>query len=212
MKLVECVPNFSEGRDKDKIQAITREIETDPRSQASRRRSRRIDQPDGRDVHRLSRSRREAAFQAIKKAAEVIDMRSHKGAHSRIGATDVCPFVPVSGVTMDDCVQLARDLGRRVADELGIPVYFYEEAAPRPERRNLATIRAGEYEGLPEKLKDPELGARLRRTRLQSQIRRDGHRGAGISDRLQHQPQHPGPEAGQRDRPEHPGKRPGPAG
>jgi glutamate formiminotransferase/formiminotetrahydrofolate cyclodeaminase len=83
-------------------------------------------------------------------------MRLHKGAHSRIGATDVCPFVPLSEVTMEDCVKLAHELGRRVADELGIPVYFYEEAALKPERRNLATIRAGEYEGLPEKLKDPE--------------------------------------------------------
>jgi len=98
----------------------------------------------------------EAAFRAIKKAAEVIDMRRHKGAHSRIGATDVCPFVPVSGVAMADCVALARDLGRRVADELGIPVYFYEEAATRPDRRNLAAIRSGEYEGLPDKMKDPE--------------------------------------------------------
>jgi glutamate formiminotransferase/formiminotetrahydrofolate cyclodeaminase len=83
-------------------------------------------------------------------------MAKHTGAHARMGATDVCPFVPVAGVTMEDCVELARTLGRRVGDELGIPVYLYEEAASRPERRNLATVRAGEYEGLAEKLKDPE--------------------------------------------------------
>ncbi len=98
----------------------------------------------------------EAAFRTIKKAAEVIDMSTHSGAHARMGATDVCPFVPVTGVTMDDCVELARRLGKRVGDQLGIPVYFYEYAASRPERRNLADVRAGEYEGLSKKLKDPE--------------------------------------------------------
>ncbi|MCD6531105.1 glutamate formimidoyltransferase, partial [bacterium] len=102
----------------------------------------------------------EAAFRAIKKAAELIDMRKHKGAHPRIGATDVCPFVPVSGVTMDDCVELAKKLGKRVGEELGIPVYLYEYAATSPERRNLAYIRRGEYEALPEKLKElpPDFG------------------------------------------------------
>jgi len=155
MKLVECVPNFSEGRDKDKIQAIAREIEATPGVRL-------LDVDPGESTNRTvvtfigpPEAVREAAFRAIRKAAELIDMRAHKGAHSRIGATDVCPFVPVAGVTMDDCVRLARELGRRVADELGIPVYFYEEAATRPERRNLAVIRSGEYEGLPEKLKDP---------------------------------------------------------
>jgi glutamate formiminotransferase / formiminotetrahydrofolate cyclodeaminase len=155
MKLVECVPNFSEGRDLNKIQAITREIETtagvklldvDPGDSTNRTVVTFIGTPE---------AVLDAAFKAIKKAAEVIDMRTHKGAHSRIGATDVCPFVPVSGVTMADCVKLAHDLGRRVADELEIPVYFYEEAALKPERRNLAHIRAGEYEGLAQKLKDP---------------------------------------------------------
>ena len=96
------------------------------------------------------------AFRAIKKAAEVLDMSKHKGAHSRIGATDVCPFVPVSGVTMEDCVQIAHQVGKRVASELDIPVYLYEEAAQKPERKNLANIRVGEYEGLPEKLKSPK--------------------------------------------------------
>jgi glutamate formiminotransferase / formiminotetrahydrofolate cyclodeaminase len=155
MKIVECVPNFSEGRDKDKIASIVREIETttgvklldvDPGESTNRTVVTFIGDPD---------AVKEAAFRAIRKAAEVIDMRNHKGAHSRIGATDVCPIVPVSGVSMEDCVRLAGDLGGRVADDLGIPVFLYEEAARKPERRNLAAIRAGEYEGLAEKLKDP---------------------------------------------------------
>ncbi len=154
MKLVECVPNFSEGRDPDKIRAITREIEAVPGVKL-------LDVDPGASTNRTvvtfigaPEAVREAAFRAIAKAAEVIDMRAHKGAHPRMGATDVCPFVPVSGVTMKDCVRLAAELGRRVADELAIPVYLYEAAARKPERRNLATVRAGEYEGLPEKLKD----------------------------------------------------------
>jgi len=156
MKLVECVPNFSEGRDKEKIQAICREIESIPGVKL-------LDVDPGESTNRTvvtfvgpPEAVKEAAFKAIKKAAELIDMTKHKGAHPRIGATDVCPFVPVSGVTMEECVQLARELGERVGRELAIPVYLYEEAATRPERKNLANIRSGEYEGLPEKLKDPE--------------------------------------------------------
>jgi glutamate formiminotransferase/formiminotetrahydrofolate cyclodeaminase len=156
MKLVECVPNFSEGRDREKIRAITQEIERTPEVKL-------LDVDPGESTNRTvvtfigsPAGVKEAAFRAIRRAAELIDMRRHKGAHSRIGATDVCPFVPVSGVTMADCVELARELGRRVAAELGIPVYLYEEAAQKPERRNLANIRAGEYEGLAEKLKDPQ--------------------------------------------------------
>lgn len=156
MKLVECVPNFSEGRDKEKINAITIEIESTPQVTL-------LDVDPGESTNRTvvtfigsPSGAKEAAFKAIKKAAEVIDMRKHQGAHSRIGATDVCPFVPVSGVTMEDCVKLAHELGERVAKELGIPVYLYEEAAQKPERKNLADIRVGEYEGLPEKLKNPE--------------------------------------------------------
>lgn len=155
MKIVECVPNFSEGRDRDKIGAIVREIESTPGVKL-------LDVDLGESTNRTvvtfvggPEAVKEAAFKAIRKAAEVIDMRVHRGAHGRIGATDVCPFVPVSGVTMEDCVRLARELADRVAGELGIPVYLYEEAASRPERRNLADIRSGEYEGLPEKLKDP---------------------------------------------------------
>lgn len=156
LKLVECVPNFSEGRDRSIIDAIAREIsdtaevkllDVDPGPDTNRTVVTIIGSPDGVV---------EAAFKAIKKASELIDMTKHSGAHARMGATDVCPFVPVSGVTMDDCVQLARRLGKRVADELGIPVYLYENAAATPERRNLGNIRKGEYEGLAEKLKDPE--------------------------------------------------------
>ncbi len=155
MKLVECVPNFSEGRDLEKIRAITGEIEAVPGVKL-------LDVDPGASTNRTvvtfigsPEAVLEAAFKAIAKAAEVIDMRTHKGAHPRMGATDVCPFVPVSGVTMEDCVALAAQLGRRVAGELGIPVYLYEAAARKAERRNLATVRAGEFEGLPEKLKDP---------------------------------------------------------
>lgn len=156
MKLVECVPNFSEGRDLEKIKLITKEIESssevtlldvDPGESTNRTVVTFIGTPEG---------VKEAAFNAIKKAAEVIDMTRHQGAHSRIGATDVCPFVPVSGVTMEDCVQIAHEVAKRVADELEIPVYLYEEAAQKPERKNLANIRAGEYEGLEEKLKNPD--------------------------------------------------------
>ena len=156
MKLVECVPNFSEGRDRDKINAITREIAATPQVKL-------LDVDPGDTTNRTvvtfigtPEAVKEAAFKAIRKAAEVIDMRIHKGAHSRIGATDVCPFVPVSGVTMEDCVRLADELGERVGRELGIPVYLYEEAAKSPERRNLANIRVGEYEGLADKLARPE--------------------------------------------------------
>ncbi len=156
MKLVECVPNFSEGRDLIKINAITKEIEATPKVKL-------LDVDPGESTNRTvvtfigtPEAVKEAAFKAIKKAAEVIDMSKHSGAHSRIGATDVCPFVPVTGVTMEDCVQLARELGERVGRELGIPVYLYEEAAQKPDRKNLATIRAGQYEGLEDKLKNPE--------------------------------------------------------
>lgn len=153
--LVECVPNFSEGRNRTVIDAIAREI-------ADTEGVKLLDVDPGADTNRTvvtfvgtPATVLEAAFRAIKRAAELIDMRKHRGAHPRLGATDVCPFVPLSGCTMADCVALARQLGARVGEELAIPVYLYEEAATRPERRNLADIRQGEYEGLPEKLKDP---------------------------------------------------------
>jgi glutamate formiminotransferase/formiminotetrahydrofolate cyclodeaminase len=153
---VECVPNFSEGRDRDKISAITREIAATPQVKL-------LDVDPGETTNRTVVTMigppdavLEASFKAIRKAAEILDMRTHKGAHSRIGATDVCPFVPVSGATMADCVRLANELGERVGRELGIPVYLYEEAARSPERRNLANIRVGEYEGLADRLARPE--------------------------------------------------------
>lgn len=155
MRLVECVPNFSEGRDRSIIDAITGEISATEGATL-------LDVDPGRDTNRTvvtfiatPESVVEAAFRAIARAAELIDMRTHSGAHARMGATDVCPLVPVTGVTVEECVELARLLGKRVADELKIPVYLYEDAATSPERRSLATVRSGEYEGLPEKLKDP---------------------------------------------------------
>ncbi len=156
MKLVECVPNFSEGRDLEKIKSIIKEIESTPKVSL-------LDVDPGESTNRTvvtfigtPKTVVEAAFKAIKKAAELIDMSKHKGSHSRMGATDVCPFVPVSGVTMEDCIKLAHELGEKVARELSIPVFLYEEAAQKPDRKNLATIRRGEYEGLSEKFKDPE--------------------------------------------------------
>lgn len=156
LRVVECVPNFSEGRDMAKIKLITDVIEAvagvklldvDPGADTNRTVVTFVGDPD---------SVVEAAFRAVKKASEVIDMRGHSGAHPRMGATDVCPFIPVEGVNLDDCAELARRLGKRVGEELGIPVYLYEHAASRPERRNLAVVRKGEYEGLEEKLKDPQ--------------------------------------------------------
>jgi glutamate formiminotransferase/formiminotetrahydrofolate cyclodeaminase len=156
LKLVECVPNFSEGRDIAKIDQITGEISATEGATL-------LDVDPGKDTNRTvvtfvgtPDAVVEAAFRAIAKAAEVIDMSTHRGAHARMGATDVCPFVPVAGVTMEDCVDLAKRLGKRVGEELGIPVYLYEYAATKPERKNLATVRAGEYEGLADKLKDPK--------------------------------------------------------
>jgi glutamate formiminotransferase/formiminotetrahydrofolate cyclodeaminase len=156
VKLVECVPNFSEGRDQTKIHAITKEIESTPKVNL-------LDVDPGKSTNRTvvtfigtPEAAKEAAFKAIKKAAEVIDMSKHRGAHSRIGATDVCPFVPLTGVTMEECIQMARELGEKVGQELKIPVYLYEEAAQKPDRKNLATIRVGQYEGLEDKLKDQD--------------------------------------------------------
>ncbi len=155
-KIVECVPNFSEGRDMAVIEKITAEIEKVEGAML-------LDVDPGKDTNRTvvtlagtPEGVTEAAFQAIKKAAELIDMSKHNGTHARMGATDVCPFVPVSGVTMEDCVELAKKVGQRVADELGIPVYLYAEAATRPERYRLPDIRQGEYEALPEKLEKEE--------------------------------------------------------
>ncbi len=154
--LVECVPNFSEGRDRSVIDAISRAI-----SGVSGVRL--LDVDAGADTNRTvytfvgaPEAVSEAAFRAAVAAGELIDMSKHEGAHPRMGALDVCPIVPISGVTMDQCVATAQALGRRLAEALALPVYFYEYAATRPERRNLADIRAGEYEGLREKLAKAE--------------------------------------------------------
>ncbi len=155
-KLVECVPNFSEGKDRAVLDAIAAEIsgvaevvllDVDPGAATNRTVVTFVGSPEG---------VAEAAFRAIRRAAALIDMSAHHGEHPRMGATDVCPFVPVSGVTMEECAEIARQVGERVGRELGIPIYLYENAASRPERQSLANIRAGEYEGLPDKLKDPE--------------------------------------------------------
>lgn len=154
--LIECVPNFSEGRDAAVIRQITDQVETvegvrlldvDPGAATNRTVVTFVGPPE---------AVCEAAFRAAKKAAEVIDMRRHRGEHPRFGATDVCPLVPVSGITMDEVVQYARRLGQRIGEELGIPVYLYEYAATTPQRRNLADCREGEYEGLAAKLARPE--------------------------------------------------------
>lgn len=154
-QLIECVPNFSEGIDMGIIKQITDKIEAvegvklldvDPGKATNRTVVTLVGTPD---------AVVEAAFEAIKKASEIIDMRKHKGAHPRMGATDVCPFVPISNITMEETVVYARKLAERVGKELDIPVYCYENAAYSEERRNLANCRSGEYEGLPKKLKDP---------------------------------------------------------
>jgi glutamate formiminotransferase len=147
-QLIECIPNFSEARRPEVVDQIVTAVTS-------------VD-----EVHLLDRSSdldhnrtvltfagppqavEEAAFRAIKTAAELIDLNQHTGEHPRIGATDVCPFVPLSGISMEECVAIAKRLGQRVGDELGIPVYLYEQAATRPERANLENIRRGEYEGL----------------------------------------------------------------
>lgn len=153
--LIECVPNFSEGRDPKVIEQITNEIKSvegvqlldvDPGAATNRTVVTFVGPPE---------QVVEAAFLAIKKAAQVIDMRKHQGEHPRMGATDVCPLIPIANISMEETVHWARKLADKVGGELTIPVYLYEHAATREERRNLATIRAGEYEALPEKLADP---------------------------------------------------------
>ncbi len=155
-KLIECVPNFSEGRDQNVIRQITDAIESvdgvslldvDPGASTNRTVVTFVGSPD---------AAVEAAFCAIKKASELIDMRKHKGAHPRMGATDVCPFIPVSNVSWDEVIACANRLGQRVGDELKIPIYLYEKAAKDQSRSNLSVIRGGEYEGFFEKIRQPE--------------------------------------------------------
>lgn len=163
-QIVECVPNFSEGRDKNVIRQITDVIEecegvklldVDPGEATNRTVVTFVGEPE---------AVVEAAFRAVRKAGELIDMRKHHGAHPRIGATDVLPIIPVSGITLEECAELARRLAKRIADEINIPCYCYEAAAFKPERRNLAVCRKGEYEGIQERITDsdeaPDFGAR----------------------------------------------------
>src|SRR4051795_1270673 len=146
-KIIECVPNFSEGRDLDVIGQITAAIESvkgvsllniDPGASTNRTVVTFAGSPE---------AAVEAAFRGIQKAAELIDMRKHTGAHPRMGATDVCPFIPVSNVTWEEAIACAKKLGKRIGEELKIPVYLYEKAASNPTRSNLSIIRVGEYEG-----------------------------------------------------------------
>jgi glutamate formiminotransferase/formiminotetrahydrofolate cyclodeaminase len=155
-QLIECVPNFSEGRDPAILKQITDTIEAvagvklldvDPGAATNRTVVTFVGEPE---------AVVEAAFQAIKKACEVIDMRKHSGEHPRMGATDVCPLIPIANISMEETAEWARRLGERVGRELDLPIYLYEAAASSPERQNLADIRAGEYEALPEKLANPD--------------------------------------------------------
>ncbi|HIP95975.1 MAG TPA: glutamate formimidoyltransferase [Anaerolineae bacterium] len=164
-RIVECVPNFSEGRRQAVIDQIVTSISEvagvrvlDVESDADHNRTvvTFIGEPEAVE---------EAAFRGIRRAAELIDMDEHQGAHPRMGATDVVPFVPIRGVTMEDCVEIARRLGARVGSELGIPVYLYEAAATRPQRVNLADVRRGEYEGIRQEIatnpqRAPDFGPR----------------------------------------------------
>ena len=161
-RIIECVPNFSEGRNQENIKAIVSAIENGGKTAGIG--SVKILNVDpgyatNRTVITFAGSPEavvEAAFQGVKKAGEIIDMSTHHGEHPRSGATDVLPLVPVSGVTLEECAELARKLAQRIYQELGIPCYCYEAAAYKENRRNLAVCRAGEYEALPEKILDPE--------------------------------------------------------
>jgi len=155
MRLLECVPNISEGRDREKITSLTEEVR-------KHRRVKLLDCSSDKDHHRSvytfigePEAVREAAFSFTMKALDLIDMREHKGGHPRLGAVDVIPFVPIQGVEMGEAIQIAREFGKGLGKR-GIPVFYYEEAATRPERKDLPSIRKGEYEGLAEKMKDPQ--------------------------------------------------------
>lgn len=183
-QLIECVPNFSEGRDKDIINAITAEIEkggevklldVDPGEATNRTVVTFVGEP----AHVI-----EAALRGMKKASELIDMRNHHGAHPRMGATDVCPLIPVSNITLEECAELARILAKRAAEELNIPCYCYEASAYTPERKNLAVCREGEYEGLPERLGDQAKGPDFGNRPFDEGVARTGCTAVGARDFL----------------------------
>lgn len=183
-RLIECVPNFSEGRDMGVIRQITDEIEkvegvklldVDPGATTNRTVVTFVGTPD--EVV-------EAAFQAVRKAQELIDMRRHKGDHPRFGATDVCPLVPVSGITMEETAEYARRLGQRIGEELGIPVYLYENAAASETRRNLANCREGEYEGLRDRISTAEWRPDFGPAEFTESVARSGATAVGARDFL----------------------------
>lgn len=183
-RILECVPNISEGKDKAKIDAIANEVtkvegvkllNVDPGRATNRTVITFAGEPE---------KVVEAAFLLIKKAAELIDMSKHHGEHPRMGATDVCPLVPISGITMEETVELARKLGKRVGEELGIPVYLYEYAATEEKRRNLANCRAGEYEGLKDKLKDPQWKPDFGPAEFNNRVKTTGATAIGARDFL----------------------------
>ena len=183
-QIVECVPNFSEGRDMNVIRQITDEVESvkgvklldvDPGEATNRTVVTFVGEPN--DVA-------EAAFRAVKKAAQLIDMRQHHGAHPRIGATDVLPIVPVSGITLEECAEISRQLAKRIAEEINIPCYCYEAAAFKPERRNLAICRKGEYEGIAERIDDDAEAPDFGRRPYDEQVARTGCTVVGARDFL----------------------------
>lgn len=183
-QIIECVPNFSEGRDHTVINAIVDEIKKGDRVSL-------LDVDPGEATNRTvvtfvgePKDVLDAAVRGVKKAAELIDMRKHHGAHPRMGATDVCPLIPVSGITLEECAELARQLAKRISEEVGVPTYCYEAAAFTPERKNLAVCRQGEYEGLAERLGKPGKGADFGDRPMDDAAARTGATAVGARDLL----------------------------
>jgi glutamate formiminotransferase / formiminotetrahydrofolate cyclodeaminase len=183
-QIIECVPNISEGRDPQKIKAITDVVETvegvmllnvDPGKATNRTVITFAGEPE---------AVIEAAFRLVKKASEVIDMSKHTGEHPRFGATDVCPLVPVANISMEETVKFAQKLGKRIGDELEIPIYFYENAATSDQRKNLSTVRSGEYEGLKDKLENPNWKPDAGSTSYNAKVERTGATAVSARDFL----------------------------
>ncbi|MCI6618318.1 MAG: glutamate formimidoyltransferase [Prevotella sp.] len=183
-RIIECVPNFSEGRNMETIHAIqdvitackgVKLLDVDPGDATNRTVVTFVGEPE---------AVCEAAFRAVERAAQLIDMRQHHGAHPRMGATDVLPLIPVAGITLEECAELARRLAQRIADNLHIPTYCYEAAARKPERKNLAVCRAGEYEALPEKLADPDKAPDFGARPYDDDVARTGCTAVGARDFL----------------------------
>ncbi len=173
-QIIECVPNISEGKDSEKIKAISSIVEqiegvkllnVDPGAATNRTVITFVGPPE---------NVVEAAFLLIKKAKELIDMSKHSGEHPRMGATDVCPLIPISNITMEECVKWAHTLGKRVGEELNIPIYYYEAAAKEDKRKNLANCRSGEYEGLSKKLADPSWKPDSGQSKFNESIKKSG--------------------------------------